>query len=91
MTQTTFDDIDESGIKDEAKKKHLGPRRSVSKYQMLADNAQPFDDLSCPWCCAPASEFDCGNDLDYRPACSNCSAVIPVEQEWYLQGDKIGA
>jgi len=52
---------------------------------------------SCPWCLEPASKFSLKYTDDFigEPmrdplvSCSNCSASIPVEEDWYQRGEKV--
>jgi hypothetical protein len=58
-----------------------------------------MDDESCPWCLHPSDEFivkrESDDDVEGRlicdpqVSCPNCSAVIPVDAEWYQEGEKI--
>lgn len=67
-----------------------GMRSDVKSYKHhLADNADPFADDSCPWCCAPADDFTTELSSDDSVGCGNCSARIPVDAEWYKRGEKI--
>lgn len=67
-----------------------GLRSDVRAYDRMPEDAEPTNTLSCPWCCTPPEKFR-KREVAGRTiiGCSNCSAVIPHEAEWYLNGDKI--
>lgn len=73
----------EGGVSRQSESK--GPTRL--NLRVLSENAT-LDDDSCPWCLHPASEF---RDLDMNDkiGCPNCGGVIPVDAEWYQNGEKI--
>lgn len=76
------DEVDETpgGSADED-----GVRRMVLALDMAPDNAEPYADDSCPWCLAPASDFDESG----KTSCGNCDAVIPTHMNWYQRGEKV--
>lgn len=53
----------------------------------LAPDAQPFNDESCPWCCAPPEHFE--ETAEGQVGCGHCDAIIPVDADWYQRGEKI--
>lgn len=54
------------------------------------DNAEPFADDSCPWCLASADDFRDAESPDIdKPVCNNCETVIPVDTDWYQNGEKV--
>lgn len=85
------DDADETprGNSTDDGAQERGMRVDVKAYQMMADDADPFADDSCPWCCAPAHQFTRKLSSGDSFACSNCEASIPVNADWYLRGEKI--
>lgn len=42
---------------------------------------------SCPWCLYPAEQFREYDDGSV--GCEHCHACIPVEADWYQEGQKI--
>jgi len=82
---------------DDSLEKSVTIRRSKVALRESPEGAEPNDDLSCPWCLAPKSEFKIRemSDIDVdaesgrQVSCGNCSAVIPIESDWYLNGVKM--
>lgn len=67
-----------------------GRSRFEKAMDEAPDNAEPFDDLSCPWCLGPKDDFKTEEVAGERQvSCTNCSAVIPTTADWYLRGEKI--
>ena len=62
-------------------------RYDTIAYQTMAPNADPQGRYSCPWCCAPPSEFTV-NSLG-QTGCGHCDAVIPIDASWYHEGEKV--
>ena len=86
------DDADETprGNSTDDGAQERGMRADVKAYRhFLADNAEPDADDSCPWCCAPSDDFTTELSSDDSVACGNCSASIPVDEDWYTRGEKI--
>lgn len=53
----------------------------------LDDDAEPFNNKSCPWCCAPPRKFiERDNGI---VGCTSCDSAIPVGKDWYERGEKI--
>lgn len=77
------------------------PSYSYSRWRKALrkapENAEPLDKLSCPWCLGSKDDFivrtndDVQGEVLYGRVviCGNCNAVIPVEADWYLRGEKI--
>jgi hypothetical protein len=70
--------------------------RDPFDFPTISDEAV-FTVSSCPWCLHPASDFrlqypdDSIGEVMRNPlvSCGNCSACIPVEEDWYRNGEKI--
>jgi len=70
--------------------------RDPFDFPTISDDAV-FTIGSCPWCLEPASKFDLKYPDDFigepirnpQVSCGNCSACIPVEQDWYQRGEKV--
>lgn len=94
MGQQSLDQWNEEGGSDDStpggRAPKTGLRSDVKSYKhYLADNADPFADDSCPWCCAPAHQFTQKLSSGDSWGCKNCSASIPVDADWYQRGEKI--
>lgn len=81
MTQSTIGEFDSEPETDDASIPELQKPKKYREY------AEPNNPRSCPWCFAPPEEFR-ENPIG-ETACSRCSSVIPIETEWYQNGDKI--
>jgi len=107
MTQSNLGDfgggVEDTDESEETTTKRTEEGTKMSRFQRaLADapeGAEPFDDLSCPWCFGSKSDFVIKTDDDVigrlptdkqrQVSCGHCNAVIPVDAEWYLNGKKI--
>lgn len=67
----------ESPSEDELKD---GPRFIEGALDLLAPDAEPFIEESCPWCCCPRISDG---------SCDHCEAEIPEDADWYQRGEKI--
>lgn len=50
---------------------------------------QPSATYSCPWCLRPPRVFV--ETVAGETACGHCDAIIPIETDWYHQGEKIAS
>ena len=65
-----------------------GVRENVRNLKkLLDDDAEPWNDHSCPWCCAPPRKFR--RRYGDTVGCGSCDSAIPVEADWYNRGEKI--
>lgn len=85
--QTELDGF--TGDSDSDDEIQTGPRKDVQALKKMPENAEPWATLSCPWCCAPEEDLTTELSEDDSVGCSNCEASIPVDAEWYLNGEKV--
>lgn len=89
MSQRRLGDYSEDDTLEETET--FRPSVAGLSADILSDEREPFADLSCPWCLEPSDNFVRKDDEGTlgRVKCPNCDAVIPIEADWYLTGEKI--
>lgn len=66
-----------------------GVRKQKIALSEAPENAEPYADDSCPFCLAPADDFEeAPGDLG-DVSCGNCDSIIPVDADWYQEGIKV--
>lgn len=75
---------------DGAGSSNVGINVMARAMQTAAPDAEPQNDLSCPWCFCPPERFNVREEDGERTVgCGYCDARIPHDSEWYLNGEKI--
>lgn len=105
MSQRSLGDfgVDVDEPEEETEKREVTGGGNLSRAQIALkrapEGAEPYDDLSCPWCLGSKDDFNIRTEDDphtYVPegqdkvvSCGHCHASIPINADWYLRGEKV--